>query len=157
LLIGKILYLKIKKIAAMKKLLVFTFIIAFMIGSFSCSKYEDGPTISLNTKTKRLCREWKIQSVMQITPLGETDVTDQQPEDFTIEYKKDDTWSQMANEVKSTGTWEFSNDKVKIRLKTDGAPNDLPIVYVILRLKNDELWYLHIVGDTEEEFHLIAK
>jgi len=141
----------------MKKKLLFTFIIALMIGSFSCSTYEDGPTISLNTKSKRLCREWKIQSVMQRTALGETDVTYLQPEDYTIEYKKDETWSKLSNAIVSTGTWEFSDDKVKIRLKTDGAPNDSPIVYEIHRLKDDELWYYHIVGDTETDYHFIEK
>ena len=45
----------------MKNLLkLFLILICFV--TFSCKKYEDGPTVSLRTKKARVVNKWKVDS-----------------------------------------------------------------------------------------------
>ncbi len=46
----------------MRKLPIYLIVLLLIIGA--CKKYEEGPLISLRSKEKRLCQEWKMKKLM---------------------------------------------------------------------------------------------
>ena len=130
------------------------FIIAILFAgalvTTSCSKYEDGPKLSLLTKKSRLCGDWKIQSV-SYTPNGgsETDITSfvnsAVGSAYEFQIEKDGNYKQTGN-VNESGTWKFGEDKddVTFTPSTAGSTAD---TYRILRLKSKELWLKETATD----------
>jgi hypothetical protein len=117
----------------------------FILTLPSCKKYEDGPLISIHSKTKRVSNEWRLEEkflngVEQ--PLDDDDYR------FRITFKEDGTcYKTTTNGSSSTsrvGTWNFVNDKEVIRtyfVYTYFATTVTEeTFYTILRLKEKELW-----------------
>lgn len=134
----------------MKHLVILLAVVTFA----SCSKYEEGPAISLKTKKARITNTWKIEAAYRDGKL----VTDEYDEyqlqmlddgDATLAviYASDDFFFEASTD----GTWEFNDSKEKLILdfEYDGADNE----YQILRLKSKELWLREVGG--EDELHLI--
>ncbi|MBI4931036.1 MAG: hypothetical protein HY841_09760 [Bacteroidetes bacterium] len=108
------------------KLSLATVIAITAVLSFSsCGKYDDGPKISLKSKTARICREWMDPSCS--TNCG------------TIEYKKDGTvYSNGA--IVSGYTWKFSGDKESIEVTYTIGGFSGSASAKILRLTSKDLW-----------------
>ena len=129
---------------------IFTFIlIAFVSFSFSCSKYEDGPKISLLSKKRRISREWKTEYGINLATGIEHSA------DFAgwlLSINEDGTFSNVIiyNLVQTTyiGSWEFIGDN-QIRFDFNSVTGEQIEFYTILRLSRKELW----VKNEYEEIH----
>ena len=121
-------------------------LIIFLSG---CSKFEEGPKISLLSKTKRISRAWKVEYSINL----ETGI--EHSADFNawiLEFSKDGTYSQTVvyGETQNiyNGKWAFIGDN-QIRLNFNTQAGDQIIFYTILRLSKNELW----LKDEKEEIH----
>ena len=118
------------------KLSVFA-ILAFMFTLSSCSKYEDGPSVSLRTKTARLTGEWNIVKIDNIAASSVDEF-------FIIEFQKDGgfvfTYSSFGFQDVMTGSWDWSSSKESVTVILDGSSE----VWNITRLTNDELWFTDV-------------
>lgn len=131
-------------------------IVCFLFASFSlvsCSKYEEGPAISLRSKKERVANTWKIDKAYRN---GE-DVTEDYDQ-YTLKLTKDGDASlaalfasgNLSFEYETDGTWKFENSKEVLNL--DFEDDDADAKYQILKLKEDELWLREQGG--EDELHL---
>ena len=117
-----------------------TIVIMLLATAFvaSCSKYEDGPKISLRTKKARLSNTWKLE----LYTINGQDKTQEflaiAGQNYRLRIEKDGKYSTEGN-FPDQGTWELGEDKDDIRLKSND-PNTEEQSYRILRLKNDETW-----------------
>jgi len=135
--------------------------IAFAMVLPSCGKYEEGPALSLRSKTARLVNEWKVDQYF----IAAVDVTAQyqlQNTDLVMNIKENgeivNTYTNNTGDpVTYSSTWEFTSDKSGIIITTAGTSR----THDILRLKNDELWLKTTYSDqalsTIHEMHLITK
>lgn len=113
--------------------------VAFVLGS--CSKYEEGPALSLRTKKARLAGVWKVEKyVLEDGSSSSPDSDD----DGTVEFTKDGeakaTFSFFGTPTTITGEWEFIKDKEWLRVSYEVGGQTDSEDSKILRLKNDELW-----------------
>lgn len=152
---------RIKTTNPMKKILLLT-IIASMF--FACKKYEDGPTISLRTKEKRLVGKWELteSNIDSITQVAE----------IVIEFEDDGTASltpfiktnspiSIGGNISMNAEWKWTYKKEGIQMSVDtksitdlligfDIPFDIDPSYLqmiqseyefeIMRLTNKELW-----------------
>ncbi len=130
----------------MKKLnVILLTVVASVLMLTSCSPYEEGPAISLRSRTERLCNEWRLTWLY----LNGTEQTlssfDQQT---TLEFKDNGTvnysyavMDSTAIVITGSGTWEFNDDQTEVITKITyvlgGTETD---TFKILRLKEEELW-----------------
>lgn len=116
----------------------------------SCKKYEDGPLISLRSKTERIANTWQIEKAIED---GE-DITDQYDQ-YELQLFSDGdarlvaiyTLADFTFEYETNGTWDFSDDKEELEL--DMENDDADKTYQILRLKEKELWLREKGEDVE--------
>jgi hypothetical protein len=124
----------------MKKLLLAIILIVTVLPA--CTKYKDGPKISLRTRTARLMGNWTLESAT----FNGTDITSffKSSEKFAILKKR---WGYMGD----YGTWDMGEDGDDVTFNSDIAGNQ-PKTYRLLRLKNTELWmkYTATNGDVTE-------
>lgn len=133
-------------------LLIPAFILVLSVSS--CSKYEDGPAISLRTKNERVANTWKIEQAMR----NNQDVTADYDQ-YVLTMTKDGdarleaiySSGQFTFQFETDGTWKFDDSKEILIL--DFENNDADASYQILKLKEDELWIREQGG--EDELHLI--
>ena len=123
--------------------------LAVLLATFlfaGCGKYEEGPGISLRSKTARVANVWKIDKYtvdgveQDVTSLG----------DWSWEYTKDNkvtsTYVIAGQTTTDEGTWEFNDDKTELGVKGSTSTN---FSYSkILKLKNKELWMTDPDSDT---------
>jgi formylmethanofuran dehydrogenase subunit A len=116
----------------------------------SCKKYEEGPVLSLRSKTERVANNWKVEKYL----LNGNDKTATLGT-FTESYTKDGTYSYKWNNLSGAGKWAFEENETQIKRNgVSGMPShDL----VILKLKEKEFWYYYIDGSDKHEFHLIQE
>jgi len=130
----------------MKKLnVILLTVVASVLMLTSCSPYEDGPAISLRSRTERLCNEWRLTRLY----INGTEQTlssfDQQT---TLEFKDNGTvnysyavMDSTAIVITGSGTWEFNDDQTEVfttvTYTLGGTEKD---TFKILRLKEEELW-----------------
>lgn len=130
----------------MKKLnVILLTVVASVLMLTSCSPYEEGPAISLRSRTERLCNEWRLTRLY----INGTEQTlssfDQQT---TLEFKDNGTinysyavMDSTAIVITGSGTWEFNDDQTEvfttITYTLGGTEKD---TFKILRLKEEELW-----------------
>lgn len=124
----------------------------FVMGS-AC-KYEEGPALSLRTKTARLTGTWKVEK--WVSSNG-TESTPDSNDNSTWTLDKDNNVTIKTEIFGQTatidGTWDWINSKEGIRVTLDfGSFGSDTEDYTILRLKNDELWIKDKDGD---QTHLI--
>ena len=121
------LYIKHLNITQMKHLTVYFFISLLILSS--CKKYDEGPAISLRSKEKRLCQEWKLDKVLQNGEVGSQDG------DIVFwEFQKNGNLNTIHQSMEGGSTvsysmtlqWRWSKDKEKIEITVDHeAKNDL--------------------------------
>ena len=128
----------------MKKLIIkllSTTLLITLLSITSCT-YEDGPRISLRSKTARLTGKW----IQESPSLGEGAVA-------YMEFKEDNqavtggnyTVAGTVVPYSSNATWQWEDGKERVRI-TWGPVDD--VIITIKRLTNSELWYVY-EGDDE--------
>ena len=130
----------------MKNLVTFCVLILVLVLN-GCSKYEDGPNLSLRTKKGRLVNKWKWEKVFVN---GKESMVGGQPPsayDFWVEFKNDNTYENFHG---LDGDWEFDDSKENVILTSD--PN-FELTFKILKLKNNELWIEYKNGNELYEEH----
>lgn len=116
----------------------------------SCTKLEDGPFFSIYSKTKRIKRSWKIESVYNIKN-NEYHYKDYDGWSLTFEgsskYTKVVVYDGKSETEK--GVWKFEGDILYMIY----YPNEYTIEkqFRLLRLTRKELW----IKDDVEEIHYI--
>lgn len=124
----------------MKKTALIVFIIMGLFSS--CSKYEDGPALSLRSKTHRLCGAWTLEKMYE-NGIEKADAYNTRWEFKTNgESLRTITEPLSGMETTSTGTWAFTDDKTGITVVMIIPSIQLTITenWDILRLKEKELW-----------------
>lgn len=116
-----------------------------LINFSSCGKYEEGPGISLRSKTARLVNEWEVSDVEADDDTG--DYLDDL--DITFEFEKGGDFSMtMQGEFsyygytfqiddESDGEWEWEDGKESVIVDIEDADEETE--FEILRLTNKEL------------------
>ena len=140
----------------MKKIIYSLTILAGLHFS-SCSKYEEGPGISLRSKKSRLVGEWRIDKMY---------INDQDATAFAgmlitkTEFTNEGDYIVTGDDVfgngpfEDNGKWEFSDDKSEILTTTEsGNTSNLEI----LRLTNSELWVKEVSDGDIVELHYESK
>ena len=116
----------------------------------SCTKYEEGPGISLRSRTERVANTWEVER-------AENDGQDVTAsfDQYALQLFSDGdaalvalyTLGDLTIEYETDGTWSFANDQEYLDLdfENDGADQR----YQILKLKENELWLREAGGDLE--------
>ena len=125
----------------MKTLKLTTLLLALaLIFGFTSCKYEDGPGISLRSKTARVAGEWEVNKTIETDGTVLTDW-----DGYLYTFDKDGKGKIDINDSGTSYsfdfTWEFTDSKKKIKLTQDGDSDES----TILRLTNKEMW----VKDTD--------
>lgn len=120
-------------------------LLSILIASFlftGCSKYEEGPTISLLSKTTRMCGTWKVTK-RQFN--GSDVVLSAEELSASVEYKDNQTFTVTSSTWGIyNGTWRFSSDKTKLIIKVDGQTEETEST--IVRLTNSDLILEQTIG-----------
>ncbi|MCK5856245.1 MAG: hypothetical protein KAG64_02080 [Bacteroidales bacterium] len=135
----------------MKKIITLVVLATFVLfGTYSCKKYEEGPLISLRTKTARVANDWKLDKAIQ----DGIDITSNYPE-VEQTFEKEGGYKMLFNGADYTGNWEFDSDKEHILIKIDGSSDESK--FKIIRLKEKELWLDQTVGSQTIRFFWAPK
>lgn len=120
----------------------------------SCKKYDDGPTISLRSRSERVANNWRVDGA---TDNG-NDVTNSFQR-YEVSFTKGGDATLVAHysfigidyDYSTSGTWSFesSDEKIRVDYQNDAAD----ATYLILRLKEKELWLKQ--EGTNLELHLV--
>ena len=123
----------------------------------SCKKYEDGPLISLRSKTNRFTGMWSVNEIYYNNQKSNNTFN------YTYIFRRDGTCEfSSVNPVigivnNRAGAWVFSNNKTDVDIFwTSGGTNE-HINYKILRLKYSELWLFSNQYNDMQEMHLLRK
>jgi len=135
----------------MKKLLAILVVVFLMTGINSCKKYDDGPMLSLRSKTARLVNDWVIDRVMN----KGVDATANYPEDYLLTINDDLTYSWVSNGVTQEGTWAFDDKKETVSFTQ--TTTGMATLYTIKRLKNKELTLEQAVNTETYTFYMVQK
>lgn len=135
----------------MKKLVAFLAAIVLMVSVNSCKKYEDGPLLSLRSKTARIVNEWVIDKVMT----NGVDVTANYPDDYLLTINDDLTYTMLGNAVTQEGTWAFDEKKESIIFTLTSSGMDY--LYTIKRLKNKELTLVQDINSEVYTYYYVQK
>lgn len=138
----------------MKKTLFVIFAL-FILGS-SCSKYEDGPFISLRKKSKRLVNSWMYTTVLRngnnitfsdsITNFAASSIG------FNDEYRFTQIDVINASFVPLDGNWQFSENKDSLFLTYDDG-NERS--FLITRLKERSLHLEELIDNNRFEYEFL--
>ncbi len=113
-----------------------------------CKKYEEGPALSIRTKTERVANTWKLVSYT----INGTDYTSSLSNiNYTETYDKDGNYSYNSSLGSGSGSWEFQSDKEQI--KRSGVSSQSTETLYILKLKEKAFWYYYMNGNDRHEFH----
>jgi len=145
----------------MKKL-VFVALCAFVLAS--CGKYEEGPSLSLKSKAKRLCREWKIEKVFEegvdITTQYRTMVNEHELMFIDYGSLKETIVTVAGGQVNTTVLakgWEWGEKKETLKVSYKLLQIESEVIFTIRKLSSEEFWYTTILEEKNFEFHWVAK
>jgi hypothetical protein len=136
----------------MKKYLTVAVTAIAVLFAASCGKYEEGPSISLRSKTARVCNTWKVEKYM-VNGSDQTATLNLILPNYREVYDKEGNYSFSYDGNSGSGRWEFQNDKAEI--KRSGVSSQSSATLVILKLKEKEFWYYIMDGSDKEEVHMI--
>jgi hypothetical protein len=138
----------------MKKITKFAFLIIFgslmIFGAQSCQKYDDGPLISLSSRTSRVANNWKVDNY-KVNDVDYTSLVADYKETFTTDHNYSYTWGILGG----TGTWAFENDYAEVRIT--GTDNLASQTLYILKLEQKQFWYYIMDGSDKKEYHMIQQ
>ena len=125
--------------------------LVFVMGS-AC-KYEEGPALSLRTKTARLTGTWKVEKwISNNGTESKPDANDESTWTLTKDNEVTLKVNLFGQTGEAKGDWEWIDSKEGVRITLDYGSFKTSEDYTILRLKNDELWIKDEDGD---QTHLI--
>ncbi len=133
----------------MKKInLLFVAFIATALIMVSCGKYEEGPSISLRSKTARITGTWKDVAVNDSTYTDGSLAIVEKDGKLTLKWESQGTTTEME------GTWAFTDDKEGLitaySIDMGGTTIEMKDTSIIVRLTNSELWTKgNDAGDTD--------
>lgn len=116
----------------------------------SCKKYEDGPAISLRSRTERISNQWKVDNY-KVNGTDFTSLVSSYVETFSKSGAYSYSWSILNGE----GTWAFQNNDMEVKLTGDSEQTSRTLY--ILKLQEKEFWYYYMDGDDKHEFHMISQ
>lgn len=102
-----------------------------------CDKYEEGPKISLRTRTERVSNMWDYDKL----EVANKDRTDEVL-GATMELQKDGDWNQRNGygELVALGNWEWEDDQETIRLNYEIPGETIePLDWKIIKLEEHQL------------------
>jgi len=119
------------------KLLFVVAIIASLAFS-SCKKYEEGPSLTLRSRTSRLTGEWKITKELENGSAQTFDANER----VKIEKGGAYTYSStiLGQVISMTGTWELTSNDEKLKISFTSGGSTSSKEYTIMRLSNSELF-----------------
>ncbi len=119
----------------MRKLIALSLMLSFLaVGFVSCSKYEEGPALSLRTKMSRITGEWKLDRALTDDGV----VVGSYSDNFSYVFNEDGTGTRTDNNT-SEGVWEFNDEKTEITFTYQYFNQPLTLEFEIIKLKNKEL------------------
>lgn len=119
------------------KLLFVVAVIASLVFS-SCKKYEEGPSLTLRSRTSRLTGEWKITKEAENGSAQTFDANARIKIEKGGAYTFSSTY--LSQPVSMTGTWEFTSDDEKIKFTYTSGGYTSSDEWTIMRLSNSELF-----------------
>lgn len=114
----------------------------------SCNKYDDGPFVSLRSRTERVSNTWKVENYKVNNDDLTSLVTDYR-ETFTKENTYNYTWGLLSG----SGTWMFQNNDEEIKISDSN--NQTLRTLKLLKLEEKAFWYYYMDGDDKHELHLV--
>jgi hypothetical protein len=117
-----------------------------------CKRYEDGPGLSLRSKTERLCNSWRVEGYFVNGSDQSRWFHDNYP-GYRELFNKDNTYKRHVMGIQAEGTWAFFDHKNQVIVGTPGSTFEV----VLLRLKEKELWYYRLEGNNTLEYHLVPE
>ncbi len=112
-----------------------------------CKKYDEGPSVSLRSKTDRLAHTWLLDNY-RVNSNDYTSVIG----DYTETFSKDGGYFYSGGGSSGTGRWEFRNKNEEIWLT--GVGTQSPKILYILKLEEGKFWYYYMDGNNDHEFHM---
>ncbi|MFP4663924.1 MAG: hypothetical protein ACLFM1_05810 [Bacteroidales bacterium] len=123
--------------------------LGFVFVFSACSKYEEGPMVSLKSKEERIAGEYTVSEVYKNGQYDE-DMTEEQDGNEYI-FNKDGTgsvsgsleWEGVTFTISGDMEWELSDDKVKLLMRTKSEGEDEWSEWeetTILKLEDEEMW-----------------
>lgn len=130
----------------MLKPFIFLFVMSgfFVFSTTSCSKYEDGPLISLRTKKARLSNHWQIDAI-EVNGIPRPDLLDK----YSIEIKRRGEFTWLESSIERSGMWAFdqNNENVILVFSINDVVTESKL-WEIRRLANAELWVTEFYTDS---------
>jgi len=123
---------------------------ATMFGFQSCSQYPDNDGITLQSKTDRLSRAWKVENY-KVNEVDYTSLVAAYNETFTKTGSYSFQWAILGG----TGTWKFQNNYAEIQVT--GVTNVTSRTLTILKLETTALWYYYMDGTDKKEYHMVPQ
>lgn len=158
--------LNLKMMNKIGKIAIGIVIIVGMIGIMpGCKKYEDGPAISLKSKTKRVVNTWKLEAYYWN---GIESTSSLLISGYEESYSDGGNYSRSyidkdGDFFSESGDWEFDDKKDNLVISgvssIELSDNNSTVTnsrVTILRLKTKELWYEFENGGDTHEFHLTS-
>ena len=128
-----------------------TFICGLLIATLqSCQKYEDGPFLSIRSKSERISNSWVVDNY-KIDGSDYTSLVSNYEETFS----KNGAYSYSWNVFSGSGTWALQNNNMEIKLTGDDDHSSRTLY--ILKLEEKSFWYYYTKDNERHEFHLNQK
>lgn len=129
------------------------FIVLIVFMGSACKKYEEGPFLSLRSRTSRICHQWRVEKYV----VGDEDLTRIVFPDWqhTLEFTKKGVaqWTNHPYYGNMTGSWNFESDDQNLTMTFDKITDNAKI----LRLTNSELWLEQYDGNNTVKIQYIRK
>ena len=126
----------------MKKIITLCIICVIALGS--CTKFEEGPFVTLRTNKQRIAQTWLLEAKYDAVNGQAVSFSDNNK--ITFSKNGDFTNSISGIEIKK-GTWAFVGDDELLLTYTSGL--QIVETYRIIKLYNDEFWII----DDDHEYH----
>ena len=107
-------------------------IVFLLIFTTSCSKYEEGPFFSLQTKKERLVKTWELTEII------DNGGTWNNFSPVTLLFNEDGTGARDYLATESSIEWKFDKNKENLLIKENSSEDY--ISYEIIKLTKEELW-----------------
>jgi hypothetical protein len=98
----------------------------------ACSKYDDGPLVSLRKRESRVANVWKVDKAVDLNGADSTSLYFLKKWELTNNYSV----IYFVNNVKHFGRWQFTANEDNVEFVYDSLPTE---TYTIKRLTEDEL------------------
>lgn len=134
----------------MNRIVAILTIVTVLLGFASCTKYENGPSVSLKSPKSRAVGEWHLTDLLVNDKHEQTLFDKESSAVLTLE--KDGTYTYTIPNIRATveksGLWSFGEDKTELLLiQLDSINGDSERTYKITRLSKTEMW---LVNGSEE-------